>query len=152
MDGYEATQRIKGTIKGQATAVIALTASTLEEERAVILSAGCDDFVRKPFREADIFETIEKHLGLSYIYDAPTNSSLEQSHNANTLTASALATIPLELLTHLKQAATRIDMDTIDRLIDEIRCHHTLLADRLALLAADFKYDEILAFLQQTSH
>jgi CheY-like chemotaxis protein len=27
MDGYEATKRIKGTIKGQATAVIAITAS-----------------------------------------------------------------------------------------------------------------------------
>jgi len=151
MDGYEATQRIKATIKGQATAVIALTASTLEEERAVILSAGCDDFVRKPFREVDIFETIQKHLGLSYIYDAPTHSLPEQANNSNTLTASALATVPVELLTHLKQAATRIDMDKIDTLIDEIRCHHAFLAERLAILAADFKYDEILAFLQQAS-
>ena len=151
MDGYEATQRIKATIKGQATAVIALTASTLEEERAVILSAGCDDFVRKPFREVDIFETIQKHLGLSYIYDAPTNSLQKQVNDPNALTASALATVPLELLTHLKQAATRIDMDKIDTLIDEIRCHHAFLGERLAILAADFKYDEILAFLQQAS-
>jgi hypothetical protein len=57
----------------------------------------------------------------------------------------------LELLTHLKQAATRIDMDKIDTLIDEIRCHHAFLGERLAILAADFKYDEILAFLQQAS-
>jgi CheY-like chemotaxis protein len=39
MDGYEATKRIKSTTKGQATAVIALTASVWEEEKAVILSA-----------------------------------------------------------------------------------------------------------------
>jgi len=45
MDGYEATKRIKSTIKGQATAVMAITASVWEEEKAVILSAGCDDFV-----------------------------------------------------------------------------------------------------------
>ena len=51
MNGYEATERIKSHFKGQATYIIALTASTFEEERAIVLSAGCDDFVRKPFRE-----------------------------------------------------------------------------------------------------
>ncbi|MEG3978299.1 ATP-binding protein, partial [Microcoleus sp. herbarium8] len=34
MDGYEATRQIKSTTKGQATAVIALTASVWEEEKA----------------------------------------------------------------------------------------------------------------------
>ena len=57
MDGYTATQQIKAHLKGQATAIIALTASVLEEERAVVLSAGCDDFLRKPFKENDIFES-----------------------------------------------------------------------------------------------
>lgn len=37
MDGYEATRYIKSTLKGNATAIIALTASVLEEEKAVIL-------------------------------------------------------------------------------------------------------------------
>ncbi len=68
MDGYEATQIIKGTTKGNSTAIIALTASGLEEQKAIILSAGCDYFVRKPFREATIFETMQKHLGVEYIY------------------------------------------------------------------------------------
>ena len=40
MDGYEATKYIKSTTKGNATAVIALTASVLEEEKAIALSAG----------------------------------------------------------------------------------------------------------------
>lgn len=55
MDGYEATQHIKAH-KGQATVIIALTASALDEERAQILAAGCDDFVRKPFLEDTIFK------------------------------------------------------------------------------------------------
>ncbi|MDB9377458.1 hybrid sensor histidine kinase/response regulator, partial [Nodularia sphaerocarpa] len=37
MDGYEATKHIKSTTKGNATAVIALTASVLEEEKAIVL-------------------------------------------------------------------------------------------------------------------
>ncbi|HEY9705748.1 MAG TPA: response regulator, partial [Allocoleopsis sp.] len=35
MDGYEATKYIKSTTKGNATAIIALTASVLEEEKAI---------------------------------------------------------------------------------------------------------------------
>ena len=52
MDGYEATRQIKSHLKGQATVIIALTASALEEEKTIILSSGCDDFVRKPFQQA----------------------------------------------------------------------------------------------------
>ena len=46
-----------------------------EEQRAVVLSAGCDDFVRKPFREEEIFETMARHLGLKYIYEEPLNQT-----------------------------------------------------------------------------
>ncbi|MEM9543615.1 MAG: ATP-binding protein, partial [Cyanobacteria bacterium P01_E01_bin.42] len=41
MDGYEAVRHIKSTPKGDATIIIALTASVLEEEKAVILAVGC---------------------------------------------------------------------------------------------------------------
>ncbi|NER52497.1 MAG: response regulator, partial [Symploca sp. SIO1A3] len=51
------------------TVIIALTASTFEDERAVVLSAGCDDFVRKPFRQEDIFTKMAQHLGVCYIYE-----------------------------------------------------------------------------------
>jgi len=66
MDGYEATRQIKAHLKGQATVIIALTASALEEEKAIILSAGCDDFVRKPFREDVILDKLTEYLGVSY--------------------------------------------------------------------------------------
>ncbi|HCF29323.1 MAG TPA: hybrid sensor histidine kinase/response regulator, partial [Cyanobacteria bacterium UBA11049] len=69
MNGYEATQRIKSHVKGQATAILALTASTFEEERAIVLSAGCDDFVRKPFQENVLFEKMTQYLGVRYIYE-----------------------------------------------------------------------------------
>jgi CheY-like chemotaxis protein len=69
INGYEATKQIKLTTKGQATVIIALIASTLEEERAVALLSGCDDFVRKPFREQIILEKIAQHLGVSYLYE-----------------------------------------------------------------------------------
>ncbi|MEO1800864.1 MAG: response regulator [Cyanobacteria bacterium J06629_2] len=68
MDGYEATQRIKETTEGQNTKILALTASAFEEEKAIILSAGCDDFVRKPFKEEVLFDKMTEHLGVQYLY------------------------------------------------------------------------------------
>ncbi len=40
-------------------------------------------------------------------------------------------------------------MDTIDRLIDEVRTHNVTLADVLTVLADDFRFDEILALIQE---
>jgi PAS domain S-box-containing protein len=85
MDGYEATQRIKATAKGQATVIVALTASAFEEDRALILSQGCDDFVSKPFREADIFNRLETHLGTRFIYEERGGSSSARQRSADDL-------------------------------------------------------------------
>ena len=37
------------------TVIIALTASAFEEDRIKVMEHGCDDLVRKPFKENDIF-------------------------------------------------------------------------------------------------
>ncbi len=148
MDGYEAIKQIKATTKGQATAIIALTASVLEEERAVVLSAGCDDFMRKPFREAEIFEMMHKHIGVRYIYE---NSS---SHQASTtkdqgqlLTPAVLATLPSELVADLKHAVLSVDLNALTEQIEKIRTLNESLADALADCINNFDYDKILQLI-----
>ena len=152
MDGYQATKRIKLTTKGQATAVIALTASVLEEERAVVLSACCDDFMRKPFQEAEIFELMNKHIGVRYVYDEPTahtGSTVSKTDIQNTLNPGALAALPNKLLANLEHAASFAYMAEIDSYIDEIRSYNANLADALATLALDFEYGKIVTLIQQ---
>jgi PAS domain S-box-containing protein len=76
MDGYEATRQIKASVVSQVvsqvgsptTVVIALTGSAFEKDRKEALAAGCDDFVRKPFRAETIFEKMTEHLGVRYLY------------------------------------------------------------------------------------
>jgi signal transduction histidine kinase/CheY-like chemotaxis protein len=149
MDGYEATKQIRATTKGQATAIIALTASAFEEERAIVLSAGCDDFLRKPFREADIFEMMHKHIGVRYIYDEPTDSTQAKTDIQNVLTKEALVAVPIELLVNLSQATRLCDLEEINSYINEIRNYNTALADTLATLANEFQYPEIVSLIQQ---
>lgn len=148
MDGYEATRRIKSTTSGQATAVIALTASTLEEERAIILSAGCDDFVRKPFSEVDIFEIMRKHIGVDYIYaDSPTMPP--PLPPAVTLTAEDLTVLPPSLLASLEQAVITTAPDRINDLILQIQPEHAALAHTLTYMVDEFEYAELLARIKE---
>ena len=69
MDGYEATRIIKEVGGKDAPAIVALTASALEEDRSIIMSTGCDRFIRKPFQEKEIFGVIADLLGVEYLYD-----------------------------------------------------------------------------------
>jgi len=146
MDGHEATRRIKATTQGQATVVVALTASAFEEDRAMILSEGCDDYVRKPFREEEIFDTLAKHLGVRFLYEeeaGPVGVPAEVAGGA--LTKAALAALPADWVASLHQAATQLDADLILDLLEQIRDQYAPLADALEGLVHDFRFDTILA-------
>ena len=143
MNGYEAAQQIKASAKGQAAIVIALTASAFEEQRAVVLSAGFDDFVRKPFRSSDIFDKMAMHLGVRYRYEAvdASESGLQQRVS---LTPVDLAGQPDTWLTDLHQAAMRGKDKIIFDLLDQIRPQHEALAEALSQLVHDFRFDKIV--------
>lgn len=70
MDGYEATKRIKTSPQGISTVIIAMTASTFEQERAIILGSGFDGFVQKPFHEATLRDHLTRHLGVQFICES----------------------------------------------------------------------------------
>ncbi len=151
-DGYEATKRIKATIKGQATAVLALTASTLEEERAIVLSAGCDDYIRKPFKEADIFEAIHSHIGVRYIYEQPTTAPTSIGADSDAITPTALAALPSDLVTNLHQAIAELDVELMQSYIAQIGKLNAPLANALAALANKFQYEQLLKLTQPSTN
>ncbi len=149
MDGYEATRRMKATKKGAKTPVIALTAHAFEEERDRILSAGCDDFVRKPFRPAEIFDIMAKHLGVRYRYEeqeAPVNPqthvSMEDAREPD-----MLPQLSDDWVLGVKEAIVAIDTDLIQKHIDRITTIAPSFGKTLTRLADDFQYDRILSLI-----
>lgn len=148
LDGYEATRQIKITTKGQATAIIALTASVLEEEKAVILSAGCDNFLRKPFREEEIFLMLSQHLGVSYVYDhqsEPQSSVILEKDNRNNVTL--ITSLPEQWLVELKQALLYVDLIKLNQLITMIRTQDEELANSIQIDVDNFEYEKILLLI-----
>ena len=146
MDGHEAAQRIKATTQGQATVIVALTASAFEEDREMILSGGCDDFVRKPFREEEIFDTLTKHLGVRFLYEeAETTRITDQAGDSEVaLTVDALAALPAEWVAELHQAATQLDADVILEMLEQIREANPALTRALTRLVHDYRFDILI--------
>ena len=148
MDGYEATRHIKSTAQGQATVIIALTASAFEEDRQLILSEGCNDFVSKPFRESEIFEKLHQHLGVDFIYhehNEPPSSASEEDELKIPLTA--WDEVPPPLIAKLRQAIIQAEFNAIAALMAEIGSYAPDLAETLTELAYNFKYDKLLALI-----
>jgi CheY-like chemotaxis protein len=143
MDGHEATRRIKATTKGQATVIVALTASAFEEDRKLILSGGCDDFIRKPFREAEIYDKLAKHLGVRFIYEGAVEEEKEMM-TGDALTSAALAVLPADWVGELYQAAVQADVDLARDVVARIRERDGPLADALASLVRGFRFDIIV--------
>jgi len=145
MDGYEATKRIKGTLKGQATAVIAITASVWEEDKAVILSAGCDDFVRKPFHTEAIFDIMAKHLGVVYIYQEQELPSPPSNVTGEPLNfTDLLAAMSKEWIVELYEATIDADSELVFQLLEEIPESHAFELQTLRNWVTKFQFEKIL--------
>jgi len=130
-----------------ATAIIALTASTLEEERSVVLSAGCDDYMRKPFREADIFEALTKHIGARFVYEEETT----QQAPPMVLSADLLAPLPEVWRAELQESVEVLDAATASQLIEQIRPQDGALANALADLVKSYRFDILQELLTTTN-
>ncbi|HEY9728776.1 MAG TPA: response regulator [Chroococcales cyanobacterium] len=150
MDGYEATKRIKAHLKGQATVIIALTASAFDEEQALVLSTGCNDFVAKPFREQVIFEKMLHYLGVRYIYEEPALSQLVFTPAPQAdLSPDALAVMPPHWVNQLYQAASEIDNEQIFELLSQIPTAQTRLSDAIAHWVNNFRCDRIIDLIEE---
>jgi len=146
MDGHEATRRIKASAGGQATVIIALTASAFQEDRDMIMADGCADFVRKPFHEDQIFEQLIRQLGVRFVYA----DELPITRSPQPLTPDRLVTpttLPAAWRAELHQATVAADLDRMLALIAQLRPDAAALADQLTELARNFNYEQILRLM-----
>lgn len=170
IDGYEATRQIREqealvngwheapanqstNDKRPMTKIIALTASAFEEQRQKILAAGCDDFVRKPFKKEEVLQKIAEHLEVQYRYeDSPTSSlvpNLVHSESlAYPLVPDSVCVMPVDWLQKLHAAAAQGSDTMLLRLIAQIPPQHVLLAQTLTQLVNQFRFDQIMELTQ----
>ncbi len=152
MSGFEAALYIKSKGKGRCVIIIAVTASAFNEYLTKALSAGCDDYIGKPFREAEIYDKIKKYLELDYIYEKqevkparPEVKTKEELHDA-------IVRLPIKLRQRLENAAVSADMEEIEHLINEVRGCDEGLAGWLQAMSEAFNYKEIARLIQAVGY
>lgn len=69
MDGYTATQRLRGS--GYSGPVIALTSHAMKGDREKCLEVGCDDFLAKPVDRQRFIQLVERYQVASAAADDP---------------------------------------------------------------------------------
>ena len=150
MDGYEATRRIKLTEKGRQTPVLALTASSFEEERKKAISLLIHGYIRKPFRESELFGAIGTVLGIKYIYEEETVMFVP-GNNTKTDVAFALdlSNLPESLVIQMREALEVANFNLLTEHIKRIKPDYSELADYLIILANNFDYVRLKKILNQ---
>ena len=154
LDGYEAARRINALASDagiQPPVIIALSASSLEEERMDMLLAGCDHFLHKPLKEADIFDAMHKYLNIQFIYEEAEddNDSVPTRTNRRKL-RTEMASTPLDWRVDFREAIITLDTDLMTLQINQISPQHEWLATILTGMIDNFEYDRILALLQDS--
>jgi len=68
MDGFELTRRIRASSTLQKNIIIATSASVYEADQQKSIEVGCDAFLPKPIEAQQLFQTLQTHLMLEWLY------------------------------------------------------------------------------------
>jgi CheY-like chemotaxis protein len=141
MDGVEATRRIRVCEGGQEVKIAAVTASGFASERSEILAEGMDDYVRKPYRPAEIFECMARHLGVRY--HVSEGAATSGSEPLGEWMAEDLSALPGELRKELRDALITLNPVWISTAIERISQENRALGLILARYADRTAYSKI---------
>jgi CheY-like chemotaxis protein len=148
MDGYEATRQIKATEKGKQTPVIAVTASSFEDEHKNKIALEFQGYVRKPFHENELFAAIGKALGIEYIYEEEKTTPPPSKYLDNAaLVEDDIARLPEELVLNIKDAVEVADFHLLLELIRTIEKENSELAIHLLSKANNYDYGYFMKLL-----
>ncbi len=145
MDGHEAIRRIRALPGGEIPKIIAVTASAMDENRQELMEIGADDFLSKPFREAELFQKIHAHVGVEYVYaEHPTAANYEEPPE---LTSESLSDLPHDVIDQMRDAVITADLDQLLAKIDDVGVLDPRIAQSLRRLAENFQYQKLLDLL-----
>ncbi|MDJ0773927.1 MAG: chemotaxis protein CheB [Mastigocoleus sp. MO_167.B18] len=147
MNGYQATREIKSTTEGKnTTIIIAQTSNAFNEDKKLIMSLGCDDFISKPFQEQILLEKVAYHLGVKYTYSNE-KQDLEPENLPIQITPESLAFMSDKWRFQLHQIASTCNKKDILKILAEIpedNSSNSQVKQYLMSLANKFLFDVIV--------
>jgi signal transduction histidine kinase/DNA-binding response OmpR family regulator len=143
MDGREAAHRIRESPGGENVIIVAMTASSYEEERKLLLADGYDAYLGKPFQETKLFAVLAERLGVRFAYA----EDMSAAKDGEAMDAARLRAVPADVLRSLEEALQTLDIDRIAMALEAVRTHDASVAATLEKLSDEFQYERMLAWL-----
>jgi|GEM_PF-1237096 len=153
MDGREVVRLVRARREWPALRIVAVSASVLDHERSAYLKEGFDDFVGKPFEEAQIAESLRSQLQVELI--ASPGEGVEATHEAAQLPDLSTITLPTTLHAQLLKSAKLSRVTEIDeslREIESLGVKEKELADYLRIILRRYDTDGIVQILEAIPH
>ena len=151
MDGFEATRRLRMMPELEGVVVIAISASVFDFDHQQSREVGCDGFLPKPVREADLLEKVRVHLGLEWVYEEIDSKVQLSSENSGLSSQDSLVVPPAQQVASLLDLAMRGDLKGIIQettRLEELDKQWVPFATHLRQLAKSFKGKQIRQFLK----
>lgn len=153
MDGREATRRIRTLPNGKEVPIVAVSASVFEDQSREVMAAGVDDFLRKPFREEELFDKLARLLPVEFEYEGEAGDPAARQEGTGLSdedVAEAVALLPPDVRSQLIVAARELDRGRILALLSGIGEAAPGVADRLRGHAEGYRFDLIEDVLLRT--
>lgn len=128
LDGLAATRQLRERPDLAGVRIVMLTANVLDESRREALAAGADDFMAKPYEEADLYTLLERQLGI--VFERETTQAAPAAPPAIDLSG-----LSADTLTALRKAALSLSHEQIVAAIGRIGLQDPALAAQLLPLA-----------------
>jgi CheY-like chemotaxis protein len=153
LDGYGVARQVRQLPGGDATVIIAVTASVFEEQQSDCIEAGCNAVLPKPLQRQVLLERIGQSLGLTYQYteasteigiDAAVPDGPGSGRDHRPLSQADVSALAPAWLADIHQAAQAADDRRVRQLIADLPLEYQLLAQRLDRLVDDFRLDVII--------
>ncbi len=153
MDGFEFVRRLRKLPEYQQLPVIASSASVLDFDQKTSIEAGYNDFLPKPIRTEELFEHLQKQLGLTWIYESETSPQVLEETQISLAVAENIMVGPTK-----EQAAELLDlamMGDIYGIVEKIKEFEKLdqqltpFANLLRQLAKGFEEKKICDLMEK---
>ncbi len=145
-DGLTAARAIRA-LPGPAPVIVAFTAAAFASDGARILAGGCDEIVHKPYREDELFTTMERLLGIRFVWRSRAGEDVPPAAKEDDAPTLSLAGLSREHCLELHQAVVTGDLALIILLARS--WPDAGLAGQVIALADRFAFDRLLALLAE---
>lgn len=150
MDGFELVSRLRSQPKLKDLVIIISSASVFEAEQHKSLDVGANAFLAKPVQATELLGLLEKHLGLSWIYQESFQLAQNVNQSVEFDSVSSLVPPPDEELVILYNLVIRGNLKAVIKQLEQLKKldeKYIPFAEQVGELARSFQEKQLRLFI-----